>query len=117
MKPSEEFGSSGDAKKIMDSATRQIAGQTVTGAQLDKARATIANATEDHRAEAAAFTEKTIAWLNDEWNAREFTAEQRIFSVALATINLRQHFPGDRGGKEYFDRVANAAWDYFNTNK
>jgi hypothetical protein len=67
----------------------------------------------DHQLEAAAFCEEIIAWLNAEWNAREFSPEQRIFSIALATVNLRQHFPAERGGKVLFDNVAHEAWKYY----
>jgi len=84
---------------------------------LAKAQETLSQrAQSDHQQEAAAFTEEIIRWLNQEWNDREFTPEQRIFSVALATINFRNHFPVDKGGKEFFDKISKTAWEYFAAN-
>ena len=85
--------------------------------KLEKAREKMAEqAGEDHMQEAAAFTEEIVRWLNEEWNAREFSPEQRIFSLSLATINFRQHFPVDKGGKEKFDEISKAAWKYYAEN-
>jgi len=94
-----------------------VKGQSMSSDALAKAQATLTQqAQADHQQEAAAFTEEIIRWLNQEWNDREFTPEQRIFSVALATINFRNHFPDDKGGKEFFDKVSKTAWEYFAAN-
>lgn len=105
------------AQDILDQARESFKGQSMSPEQLAKARAKmVEQASEDHLAEAAAFTEEIIRWLNEEWNAREFTPEQRIFSVSLATINFRQHYPEDKGGKEKFDEVSKSAWKYYADN-
>jgi len=108
------FGNRGDAAQLLQMASRAVAGQTMNPTTLAKVQSRMAEDAAAHDTdEAATFCEELIAWLNAEWNARGFTPEQRIFSVALATINLRQHFPEERGGKEVFDRVSKAAWEYF----
>jgi hypothetical protein len=108
------LGGQGEAAQLLQMAGRAVAGQAMRPEALAKAQSRLAEdaAAHDTR-EAAAFCEELIAWLNAEWNVRSFTPEQRIFSVSLATINLRQHFPEERGGKDLFDRVSKAAWDYF----
>jgi hypothetical protein len=89
-------------------------GQTMSEAKRAEVAERVAvQAEHEHVLEAAAFCEEAIAWLNEQWNAREFTAEQRIFSIALLTINMRQTFPPERGGKDLFDRVSHEAWDYY----
>jgi len=99
------------------SSGTQVAGQTMSSGKLDKAKADIAKkSSEEHQLEAAAFTEEIIKWINDQWNDREFTPEQRIFSISLSTINFRNHFPEERGGKEFFDKVSKTAWEYFAAN-
>jgi hypothetical protein len=112
------FGNRGDAAQLLRMADRAVAGQTMNPTTLAKVQSRMADDAAAHdTGEAAAFCEELIAWLNAEWNARGFTPEQRIFSVALATINLRQHFPEERGGKDVFDRVSKAAWEYFRDAK
>lgn len=71
---------------------------------------------------AAGFTEEILRFLNQVWNDRSFTPEQRVFSVALVTINLRENIPdkfpdGTLGGKEMFDRVCAAAREYYDRHK
>lgn len=111
------FGKRGEAEKILENATK-VAGQTMSEANQKKAADAIAaKAAEDDIAEAAGFTEEIVQYLNEEWNERGFSLEQRIFSIALATVNLRQHLPVDVGGKDKFDEVAKAAWAYFEANK
>lgn len=105
------------AQDIISQAKDSFNGQKMSPEQLEKARQKIAEQSSgDHMQEAAAFTEEMIKWLNDEWNAREFTPEQRVFSLSLATINFRQHFPEDKGGKEKFDTVSKTAWQYYRDN-
>lgn len=105
------------AQDILAQAKESFQGQQMSDDMLKKAREKMSEqAGEDHMQEAAAFTEDIIKWLNEEWNAREFTPEQRIFSLSLATINFRQHFPEDKGGKEKFDSVSKAAWRYYAEN-
>lgn len=118
MSNKDAFGQRGDAAKILELAKEQVAGQAMSKETLEKARKRLTEeATVDHTAEAAGFTEAIIAWLNKEWNEQEFTPEQRIFSIALATINLRQHFPADKGGTQFFDTVCREAQIYFAANK
>jgi hypothetical protein len=109
-----QFGRRGDAAQLLQMASGSVPGQTMHPTTLAKVQSRMAEEAAAHdTGEAAAFCEEVIAWLNAEWNARGFSPEQRIFSVALATINLRQHFPEERGGKDVFDRVSKAAWSYF----
>lgn len=114
--PRKLFGQKGDADKILEEAKangEQVSGQTRSAESLRKAQERLAGAETDHMQEAAAGAEDIIAYLNDYWNEREFTPEQRIFSVALATVNLRQNFPKEKGGTDEFDRVAHEAWKYW----
>jgi hypothetical protein len=114
----ELFGNTGDADKILETRSTRVEGQAMSEANRLKAVNDIAaKAAADDIAEAAGFTEEIIAFLNEKWLERDFTPEQRIFSVALATVNLRQHFPDHLGGKETFDAVAKTAWEYFDKNK
>jgi len=111
---------SGEAEKLLADAKAsgaKVDGQSMSNEKLDKAKTVmLEQASKEHQTEAAAFTEEIIAWLNEQWNEREFTAEERIFSIALATVNLRQHFPDDRGGKDFFDAVSKTAWEYYASN-
>jgi hypothetical protein len=112
------FGTKGDAAKIIEKASTSIPGQEMSDDRRQKAAAEIAaQAVLNDMMEAAGFTEEIIAFLNTSWNERDFTPEQRIFSISLATINLRQHFPDALGGKDTFDRVSKEAWEYFDKNK
>jgi hypothetical protein len=112
------FGTKGDAAKILEKASTSIPGQAMNEDNRKRAAESIAaQAALDDVLEAAGFTEEIIAFLNTSWNEREFTPEQRIFSISLATINLRQHFPDTLGGKDTFDRVSKEAWEYFDKNK
>lgn len=112
------FGKPGDADKILEKRSSKIEGQTMSEENRKKASDAIAAAAAEADVQAAAgFTEEILAYLNEEWNDRGFTPEQRIFSIALATVNLRQHFPENLGGKTTFDDVAKKAWEYFDKNK
>jgi hypothetical protein len=64
----------------------------------------------------ARFTEEILNWFNARSLELDLDPEQRIFAVCLATINLRQHFPADKGGKEFFDEVSHKAWEYYAAN-
>jgi hypothetical protein len=93
-------------------------GVTKTPANLERAQRIIsAGAMDDHALEAAAHAEVVIRFLQAEWGERGFTPEQCVFSVALATINLREGVPEKYGGKEMFDRIATEAQKYFNANR
>lgn len=108
------FGQQGDAQRILESAKTRIPGQTMSKEKQTKVQERIAASAEANDAsEAATFCEEIVAYLNDGWNAREFTPEQRIFSIALACVNLREHFPVEKGGKEFFDRICSTAKDYW----
>jgi hypothetical protein len=90
-------------------------GQKISDERLAKAQARIdAAAINDHLTEAARATEDTLTWLRQLWAERGFTREQAVFSVALATINLRETFPE---GKEAFDKVAYEAHLYYDQHK
>ena len=113
-KSDELFGRRGEAQRILESAKERIAGQTMSKDKQAKVQSRMVESAEKHDVEeAAGFCEEIIGWLNDSWNAREFTLEQRIFSIALATVNLREHFPDDKGGKELFDRVCSTAKEFY----
>lgn len=114
--PSKLFGQRGEADRILAEARAggdRVPGQTMSEESMKKAQERLANAANDHQQEAAKAAEEIIDHLNRYWNEREFTPEQRIFSIALATVNLRQHFPADKGGKDEFDRVAYEANKYW----
>jgi len=116
--PTKMFGLPGDAERILAEARAtgdRVPGQEMSAENKQKVQERLASAAVDHQQEAAAFAEEIVAFLNEQWNDREFTAEQRIFSAALATVNLREHFPAEKGGKEVFDRVAHEAVQYFRT--
>lgn len=119
-KITDAFSPAGESDRLLAlaKAGAPIPGQTISAAARAKAQGNILALAEDHDVlEAAAFTEEIIKYLNDQWNERGFSAEQRVFSVALATINLRQHLPTELGGKEAFDATSRTAWEYFNKNR
>jgi hypothetical protein len=96
---------------------KPVTGQQMSASQRGKAQQEFdTRQSTDAVLEAAGFTEEIIRWLNKEWNEREFTPEQRIFSIALATINFRQHFPDAKGGVAKFDEVSSAAKQYYIKN-
>lgn len=104
------------ADQILEDAKARgdkLAGQTRSDDSMRKAQERMSAGAEDDQQEAAKAAEDIIAYLNDYWNEREFTPEQRIFSVALATVNLRNTFPEDKGGRTEFDRVAHEALQYW----
>jgi len=70
-------------------------------------------AQEDRLNEAAEMSEEVLDWINNQSAEQTLDAEQRIFAVALATVNLRRAFPKRLGGLVAFDRVADVAWEYF----
>lgn len=65
---------------------------------------------------AARETEAIIADLTARFGEREFTPEQCVFALALATINFRETLPEPYGGKAMFDRVAGEARAYYDAN-
>ncbi len=104
------------AEELLENAKRhgiRHEGQTVSQERVDRF---VERAAGDHQTEAVAFGEVILDWLIRGWNAKTFTTEQRIFSLALASINLRRNFPAERGGPELFDRIAQEAWQYFREN-
>ena len=117
------FGGHGDAAQLLAQATERIDGQTMSKERLERAEELrISQATALDIQGAATFTEEIIAYLNLVWNDRNFTPEQRVFSIALATINLREQVPdvfpdGTPGGREMFDRVCNAARVYYDKHQ
>lgn len=116
------FGQRGEADQLLAGATKAV-GQTMSTAQRAKAaQMSVAQATVLDTQAAATFTEEIVAYLNEVWKVRDFTPEQRIFSIALATINLRETVPetfpdGTSGGTEMFDRVCAAARAYYDKHK
>jgi hypothetical protein len=117
------FGNAGDAEAIMAQATEKVAGQTMSDENLKRAEeARLTQGAVMDRATATGFTEEIINYLNRGWNERDFTPEQRVFSLALATINFREKVPdvfpdGTPGGVEMFDRVCYEAKVYYDENK
>lgn len=117
------FGEQGDAAALIAQATERIPGQKMSDEQLKRGeKIRNAQAMRLDSEAAAAFTEEIIGYLNMVWNERNFTPEQRIFSIALATINLREQVPdvfpdGTPGTREMFDRVCNEARVYYDANK
>jgi hypothetical protein len=99
---------------ILDAAKSKFPGQKLSEETLKKrSDALLSTAGQDHQQEAAAFAEEIVRWLNEMWNERQFTVEQRIFSLCLADINFYEHFPESRGGKKKFDEVYADAKAYF----
>lgn len=122
-KTKELFGQRGESAKILETAKERVTGQTMSKTQLEKAErvraVTVAN---DDTAAAAEYTEAIVRDLNEAWNDRNFTPEQRVFSLALATINFREHIPevfpdGTPAGKAFFDRVCGLAREYFELHR
>lgn len=112
------FGNQGDAEQLLRDARargEQVAGQQRSAESTQKMQEILAKAPLNDQDEAAGFAEEIIEMLNNAWNERQFTPEQRIFSIALATVNFRQHYPEDKGGKDEFDRVAHEAHKYFHS--
>ena len=113
------FGQHGGAEQILAAAKERVQGQTMSKEQREKAeRLRTEQATTVDISTAASFTEEIVRYLNQVCNDRDFTPEQRVFSVALATINLRESIPekfldGTMGGKGMFDRVCAAAREYY----
>lgn len=104
--------------KMLEGATVAARNQSMSAKSLEKAAATRAAEVEKHdTAEAAQLCEDTVAWLKDTVQDRGLTPEQMFFAIALVTINIRNHFPTDKGGKELFDATAKRAWEYFERNK
>jgi hypothetical protein len=98
--------------------TGSIATHTGQAKDVDKTQERLAKAAAEEALRVAAeFTEEIIVWLNRRALERNLDPEQRIFAVSLATINLRQNFPESKGGKEFFDKVSNSAWAYYDANK
>jgi hypothetical protein len=86
--------------------------------QLARAQQVIdASVASDHLTEAAKEAEELVAIMGARWEARGFTFEQMVFSLALATINFRETVPEAKGGKEAFDKVAHEARKYYDANK
>ena len=73
-----------------------------------------ARVADDYLSEAAKASEDTLLWLRSIWGDRGFTKEQAVFSIALATINLRETYPE---GKDNFDAIAGEARRYYDLNK
>jgi len=120
-KINELFGQRGEAERILAMAKVPEAGQTMSKAQLEKAEILRAQqVVAADTAAAAEFTEEIIAYLNQRWIEQNFTPAQRIFSLALTTIDLREHIPekfpdGSAGGKEVFDEVCVFAREYYDS--
>lgn len=114
----DKFGRKGDAEAILEQAKQRVEGQKMSDENLKKAQERmVEQADRDHTTEAAAFTEETIVWMNDQWNEREFTPEQRVFSLALTFINFSEHFPAEKGGPDEFVRIYKEARKYFDSNR
>ncbi len=112
------FGKRGDAAKILAQVEGQVDGQAMSAEQLKKAQEKMAaDSAANDMLEAAGCCEEVITYLNEVWNERGFTPEQRVFCIALVTVNLREHLPEDKGGKAMFDRVAYEAKKYYDSNK
>jgi sulfur relay (sulfurtransferase) DsrC/TusE family protein len=119
------FGQPGEAERVLAAAKDKepIKGQTMSQAQLEKAeRLRMEQAANIDTTAAAEFTKEIIVYLNQRWIELNFTPEQRIFSLALATIHLREcipeKFPDETpGGKDMFDRVCVSAREYYDSHK
>jgi isopentenyl diphosphate isomerase/L-lactate dehydrogenase-like FMN-dependent dehydrogenase len=105
-------------KTFIAQASMKVDGQATPANLLDAAQAKRAAEVETHdQQEAAQFCEDTIEWMRNEVAVRGLTPEQLFFAVSLVTINLRNHFPQEKGGKELFDSVSKKAWEYFQNAK
>jgi hypothetical protein len=95
----------------------KIEGQKMSAERLARASAMIDEASlTEHQREAAGFAETILEILRAEWADRGFTREQAVFAVALATVNLRETFPEENGGKAAFDEIAAQATAYYRSN-
>ncbi len=64
----------------------------------------------NHVQEADACAQEILETLARMWAERGFSQEQSVFAIAMATVHLRETFPG---GKERFDAVAHEAHKYY----
>lgn len=87
------------------------------GARAKVQRAIDARTANDHLLEAAREAEELVRIMMERGKERDLTFEQRVFAMALATINFRETAPEANGGKEAFDRVAHEAHIYYHANK
>lgn len=95
--------------------SESFAGQKLSGERLERAQKTLdATAAAEHTKEAASLAEEIITWLTSSWAERGFTHPQAVFSIALATINLRETYPA---GKDEFDAIASQARAYYDQHK
>ncbi len=105
-------------KKIMEQAKLQVRDQSMSVESQTKAQAAMMEETAKHDTnEAAQLCEDAIAWLKGEVTERALSPEQLFFAISLVTINIRNHFPTEKGGKELFDACSKRAWDYYERNK
>lgn len=103
------------ARRFLGTSTpTEHAGQQ---ADLEKRQQRLAGqASKDAEIKAATFTEEILRWLQARQRDLELTPEQLIFAVSLATINMRENVPPERGGKEFFNEWAYRAREYYDAN-
>jgi len=66
---------------------------------------------------AGAFTEDLVAYIIDERKRRNLTDNETIFGLALANINLRNDYGGEKGELlSEFDAVCYQAQQYWDSN-
>jgi hypothetical protein len=86
----------------------KLEGQALTQEQIKKAAEAqdkiLANV--NHVMEADVCAQEILELLPRLWAERGLSPEQSVFSIAMATVHLREKFPG---GKQRFDEVAREA--------
>lgn len=64
----------------------------------------------DHLGEADTFTRDIMEFIARTGTERGMSQEQQVFAVAVATVHLRQTFPGGTGR---FDEICRAAQEHY----
>lgn len=96
----------------MSDEMTKIPGQTATPQQIAKGLAIAGKVFDsvDHLGEADTFTRDIMEFVARSGTERGMSHEQQVFAIAVATIHLRQTFPG---GTSRFDEVCRAAQEHY----
>lgn len=90
----------------------RVPGQTASPEQVAKGLAIASKVfnSANHVDEADKFTRAILEFVASAGAERGMSPEQQVFAVAVATVHLRETFPG---GKTRFDEVCRAAQEHY----
>lgn len=91
----------------------EMEGEIHKGGKLDQEKQAAALQQQFYN-ESGGLTERLHKFAQLHCSENGLEKEHMVFAAALFTINLRQQYPG---GPEAFDKVAEAAWEYYEKNK